>query len=129
MKGQKVMVIVGALVICLVAVIGIYINLNLDSTLDTLKFIKERYRGGGVFVDYDHSIEVNSIADIGYYKKKGDWYVIYGKMELKFTLDNIQDPVYQAAIKAVDLDVKGSIEDNELVWYWCGQELAQWVPH
>ena len=125
---QKAMVIVAALVLCLAAVFAILMNMSLESTMDTMEFIAGRYRSGS-FVDYDHSIEVESAKDIGYWNKGTTWYIKYGKLELEFTKKNLQDPEYLKAIAAIGLDVRGNLEENNLRWYWNGVELEEWVPN
>ncbi len=125
---QKVMVVIGALAICLAALAAIYLNMNLEDTMDTLEFIAGRYRGGS-FVDYDHSIDVQSSKDIGYWNKGTTWYVKYGKLELEFTKQDLQDPEMLKAIAAVGLDVRGNLEENNLRWYWGDEELEEWVPN
>ncbi len=126
---QRIMIIIGALAICAAAVFAIYINMNLGSTMDTLEFISSRYRGGGLFVDYDNSIAVESAEDIGYWNEGTTWYVKFGKLELVFTHEDLQDPEMLKAIAAVGLDVRGKLEDNNLRWYWAGEELKEWVPN
>lgn len=125
---QKVLAVISALAIVLVAVVAVYINVNLEDTMDTMEFIAGRYRGGS-FVDYDNSIDVESAKDIGYWNKGTTWYVKFGKLELKFTKQDLQDPAYLEAISAIGLDVRGNLEENNLKWYWGGEELEEWVPN
>lgn len=125
---QKVLVIIGALVLILFTVGAILLNMGLEDTMDTMEFISGRLRGGH-FVDYDNSIGVESAEDIGYWNKGTTWYVKFGKLELEFTKQNLQDPEYLKAIDACGLDVKGDLEANELRWYWCGEQLKEWVPN
>lgn len=125
---QKVLIIIAALAICLVAAGAILMNMNLESTMDTMEFIAGRYRSGS-FIDYDHSIDVESAADIGYWNKGTTWYIKFGKLELEFTKKDLQDPKYLEAIAAIGLDVRGDLETNQLRWYWGGVELKEWVPN
>lgn len=125
---NKIMVVLAAVVLCAAAAIAIVVNMKLEDTMDTMEFIAGRYRGG-VFIDYDHSINVESAKDIGYWNKGTTWYVKFGKLQLKFTKENLKDPAYLEAIAAIGLDVRGNLEDNNLRWYWCGEQLEEWVPN
>lgn len=125
---QKVFIFIGALAVILFAAGAIILNLSLDDTMDTMEFIAGRYRGGGIFIDYDNSIGVESIGDIGYWNKGTTWYVQYGKLELEFTKKELQDKNMLEAIGAIGLDVRGDLEANDLRWYWCDEELERWVP-
>lgn len=129
MLKQKILVVVGAFVIFIGFAAAILWNLSLQDTMDTIEFIAGRYKGSGVYVDYDNSIAVKSAKDIGYWNKGTDWYVKYGKLELKFTKQNLQDPEYLKGIKAIGLDVRGSLEDNSLTWWYEGTQLEEWVPN
>lgn len=125
---QKILIVIGALVICTATILAIYMNVSLEDTMDTMEFIAGRYRGGGQFVDYDNSIGVESSKNIGYWNKGSTWYVMYGKLELEFTKKDLQDKEILKAIAAIGLDVRGDLESNQLTWYWCGEELEEWVP-
>lgn len=125
---QKVIIVLSAVVICALALGAVLLNMNLEDTMDTLEFIAGRYRGSGIFIDYDNSIGVESIDDIGYWNKGTTWYVMYGKLELTFTKKDLQDKEMLKAIAAVGLDVRGDLESNQLTWYWCGDKLEEWVP-
>ena len=126
---QKLLTVLSALVLVLAAGLAVYINSSLDDTMSTINFIAGRYKGSGVFVDYDNSIGVKTADDIGYWYKKGNWYIKYGKLQLEFTPKMLEDPEYIKGIAAIGLDARGSISDGSLRWFWCDEELEVWVPN
>lgn len=127
MGKQKAMVVIGGLFIIALAIGGILLNMNLHSTMKSMKFIEGRYRGGS-FVDYDNSIAVHSADDLGWYKKSTNtWLVKYGKIGLEFTKQQLQDPAILEEIDKIGLDVRGDLEEGDLRWYWCGVELKELV--
>lgn len=78
-------------IIVIVSIGAVLINYNLHSTMKTMQFIEGRIRPGGTIVDYDQSICVESAEDLGWWKKGGNWYVMYGKLQLEFTPKQLED--------------------------------------
>ena len=85
-------------------------------------------RPGGAFVDYDGSIAVESAEDLGWWKKDGNWYVMYGKLQLEFTPKQLRDPAHLEMIGRIGLDIRGDLEEGDLRFFWLGTELEEWVP-
>jgi hypothetical protein len=121
-------IVLTAVIIVVLVGAGIYLNMNLKTTDDTLVFIESRMRGGGEFLDYDNAIGVSSIEDIGWWKKDGKWYILFGKLELEFTPKNLQDKEFLAKVKKIGIDIRGNLEEGDLTFYWLGNKLEEWVP-
>lgn len=85
-------------------------------------------RPGGTFVDYDHSIDVASADDLGWWEKDGKWYVMYGKLQLEFTKEQLRDKTFLEQVKCIGLDIRGDLDEGRLRFYWFDTELEQWVP-
>lgn len=126
MKGKFGTIII-AIVICALAGGALYLNMNLHSTTKTMAFIEGRMRGS-YFVDYDNSIGVESSKDIGWWKKDGNWYVMYGKLQLEFTKKQLQDQKFLEQVGRIGLDIRGDLEGGNLTFYWNDEELEEWVP-
>lgn len=121
---------IGVAVVLIIAIAAgaILINYNLHSTMKTMRFIESRLRPGGTFVDYDHSIDVASAEDLGWWEDGGNWYIMYGKLQLEFTPDQLKDPVYLEQIGRIGLDIRGDLDEGNLHFYWFDTELKEWVP-
>lgn len=128
MAKQKVLIVIAAFVITLLAAAAVLYNMTLNNTMDTMEFIAGRYKGGTMFVDYDNSIGVDEVTDVGYWYKDNCWYVKYGKLLLEFTKKDLEDANMLSAIGQIGLDVRGNLEENNLRWYFAGEELEEWVP-
>lgn len=126
MKG-KFGVFVTVSLIAIIAGAALFLNMNLHSTMKTMAFIEGRMRGS-TFVDYDHSINVESSKDIGWWKKDGNWYIMYGKLQLEFTKKQLQDEEFLAQVGRIGIDIRGDLEAGVLSFYWFGEELEEWVP-
>ena len=124
MVKQKMLVIFGAMFLIGFVVVGVLINSNLHSTMRTMQFIEGRYKHGK-FIDYDNSIAVESADDLGWFRKKGNWYVRYGKLELEFTKSQLKDENILKMLPKIGLDVRGNLEEGDLKWYWEGVELRE----
>lgn len=120
-------IIVSVILIVVIAASAVLINYNLHSTMRTMKFIEGRLRNG-TFVDYDQSICVESAEDLGWWKKDGNWYVMYGKLQLEFTPKQLQDRTFLEQVSRIGLDIRGNLEDGDLHFYWFDTELEEWVP-
>lgn len=129
MLKQKIAIIFGALLIIGIGVGAIWFNMSLSTNLETLNFIANRYRGGGVFIDYDESIGVTSSKDIGYWRKGDNWNLQYGKLGIELTHKDLQNKEILTALANCGIDVRGNLDENDLRWYWCGEELEEWVSH
>jgi len=125
---MKISIIVSAIVITVITGVAVYINAGLHSTRDTMEFIASRKRPDGSFLDYDHSIDVYSADDLGWYKDGDNWYVLYGKLQLEFTPEQLADESFMKLVNSIDLDVKGNIEEGTLRFYWRGEKLDECVP-
>ena len=124
---SKIGIVVAVILIVAVAAGAVLINYNLHSTMKTMQFIEGRLRNGA-FVDYDQSICVESAEDLGWWKKDGNWYVMYGKLQLEFTPDQLKDPNFLAQVGRIGLDIRGDLEEGNLRFYWFDTELEEWVP-
>ena len=114
-------------IVIAVAVGAVLINYNLHSTFKTMQFIEGRLRNG-TFIDYDHSIDVESAEDLGWWKKDGNWYIMYGKLQLEFTPDQLRDPTFLEQVGRIGLDIRGDLDSGNLHFYWFNTELEEWVP-
>lgn len=123
----KFSIIVATVLILVIAIGAVLVNYNLHSTMNTMQFIESRLRNG-VFIDYDHSIDVESAEDLGWWKKGGNWYVMYGKLQLEFTPKQLQDKEFLAQVARIGLDIRGQLDEGNLHFYWFGTELEEWVP-
>ena len=92
-----------------------------------MQFIEGRLRNG-TFIDYDHSIDVESAEDLGWWKKDGNWYIMYGKLQLEFTPDQLRDPTFLEQVGRIGLDIRGDLDSGNLHFYWFNTELEEWVP-
>ena len=124
---KRVDIILTALVLVAVTGFAIYLNSGLESTYDTMEFIRGRY-DGGKFIDYDRAIAVDSVDDIGWWKDGENWYVQYGKLSLKFTPKDLKDPKFLEMVKAIGLDIYGNVDAGCLKFYWQEIELKELVP-
>ena len=124
----KLGIIVAVILLTVTAVVAVVVNYNLHSTMETMKFIEGRLRPGGAFVDYDQSICVESAEDLGWWEKGGNWYVMYGKLQLEFTPEQLKDPVVLEQIGRIGLDIRGDLDEGNLRFYWFGTQLEEWVP-
>lgn len=120
-------IVIAVVLIVSVSAAAIIINYNLHSTMKTMAFIESRLRNGA-FVDYDQSICVESVKDLGWWKKDGNWYVMYGKLQLEFTPKQLRDQTFLAQVGRIGLDIRGDLEEGVLHFYWFGEELEEWVP-
>lgn len=121
-------IITAVVLIIAVAAGAVLINVNLQSTMKTMQFIEGRMRPGGSFVDYDNSIGVESAEDLGWWYKDGNWYVMYGKLQLEFTPKQLQDPAFLAQISRIGIDIHGDLHEGNLRFFWMETELEEWVP-
>ena len=128
MVKQKLLIILSAMAIVTIAVVAVLINQNLHSTMRTMQFIEGRWRGG-YFVDHDQSICVETVKDIGWYRRGVDWSIKFGKLELKFTKRMLKDPNVLLQMKKIGMDVRGDLEKEDLRWYWNNQQIEEWVPN
>ena len=115
-------------IIVIVSIGAVLINYNLHITMKTMQFIEGRIRPGGTIVDYDQSICVESAEDLGWWKKDGNWYVMYGKLQLEFTPKQLEDQAFLEQVGRIGLDIRGDLEEGNLRFYWYGTELEEWVP-
>ena len=115
-------------IIVIVSIGAVLINYNLHSTMKTMQLIEGRIRPGGTIVDYDQSICVESAEDLGWWKKDGNWYVMYGKLQLEFTPKQLEDQAFLEQVGRIGLDIRGDLEEGNLRFYWYGTELEEWVP-
>lgn len=115
-------------IIVIVSIGAVLINYNLHSTMKTMQFIEGRIRPSGTIVDYDQSICVESAEDLGWWKKDGNWYVMYGKLQLEFTPKQLEDQKFLEQVGRIGLDIRGDLEEGNLRFYWYGTELEEWVP-
>ena len=115
-------------IIVIVSIGAVLINYNLHSAMKTMQFIEGRIRPGGTIVDYDQSICVESAEDLGWWKKDGNWYVMYGKLQLEFTPKQLEDQKFLEQVGRIGLDIRGDLEEGNLRFYWYGTELEEWVP-
>jgi hypothetical protein len=106
----------------------IYGNYGIQDTTAIMDFIESRLRGSGTFADYDGSIGIESAEDLGWWKKGENWYVMYGKLQLKFTPERLQDQEFLKKIGSIGLDIRGDLEEGKLSFYWFGTKLKEWVP-
>lgn len=127
MTKQRLLIILSAVFIIAVAVIAVVINMNLHSTMRTMKFIEGRYRGS-YFVDHDQTICVESSKDIGWYRRGTSWCIKFGKLELEFTKNMLRDQKVLHQLKCIGMDVRGNLEENDLRWYWQNEQIEEWVP-
>ena len=93
-------------IIVIVSIGAVLINYNLHSTMKTMQFIEGRIRPGGTVVDYDQSICVESAEDLGWWKKDGNWYVMYGKLQLEFTPKQLEDQAFLEQVGRIGLDIR-----------------------
>lgn len=121
-------IIVAVVLTVAIASGALILNANLHSTMRTMQFIEGRMRPGGAFIDYDHSIDVETAEDIGWWYKHGNWYIMYGKLQLEFTPEQLRDPKYLEQIGRIGLDIRGSLDEKDLRFFWLGTELEEWVP-
>ena len=115
-------------IIVIVSIGAVLINYNLHSTMKTMQVSEGRIRPGGTIVDYDQSICVESAEDLGWWKKDGNWYVMYGKLQLEFTPKQLEDQKFLEQVGRIGLDIRGDLEEGNLRFYWYGTELEEWVP-
>lgn len=61
-------------------------------------------------------------------EKDGNWYVMYGKLQLEFTPKQLQDRAFLEQVSRIGLDIRGDLEEGDLRFYWFDTELEEWVP-
>ena len=126
MLRSRFAIIITAIVIVPLAGGAIYLNANLHNTKETMAFIESRIGPTG-FVDWDQTICVESIDDIGWFKKKDNWYIQFGKLRLEFSPRNLRDKDFLAQAQRIGIDVRGNLEEENLRFYWHDEEIQEWV--
>lgn len=121
-------VIVGGLCLIVIAAVSIYVCCNASNTVVALELLESRLRGNGTFIDYDQAICANSIKDFGWWKKRGTWYIAYGKIELELTPKQLKDVELVERLERLGIVIRGTVESGNLSFYWRDEEIAEWVP-
>lgn len=121
-------ILLSALVLIVFAGGGVILNMDLSSVTDSVQFIYSRLRGDGTFIDYDNSIQVDSVSDIGWWEKNGKWYVMYGAIPLEFTKSQLQNQEFLDMLSEIGLEVYGDVASGSISFTWFGDKVAEWLP-
>lgn len=127
MFRSKFVVIIPAILIVVVAAAAFTLSSHLNTTVNTMQFIESRLRGGKI-IDYDQSIAVDSVEDIGWWKKDDVWYIMYGKLQLELPTKKLKDKLFLEKLGRIGIDIRGNLEEGRLRFYWFGAEVKEWVP-
>lgn len=117
----------------LIIIIGIvfaYVYLNRDTSSDTnwstLNLIKGRMNGRLELVDYDDTISVDSVDDIGFQVKDKKILIYFGKLSFKIGKADLENLDFMKAMKSIGLEIKKNKSGQYYVTYW-GEEVARWA--
>lgn len=92
-----------------------------------IEFIKDHCYNGRI-VDLQNEITVKSEKDIKWYKDKRDTLVIeYGKITLKYNIKDFDNQEVLDKLEEVFITVKRHKVTKELVFYFQGKELVEYV--
>lgn len=119
-----------AVAILIVIGVGLWASLNLgkSTTVESMKMIKSRVKGNGTFLDYDKTINVESVKDLGWWKAHGDWHIQYGSLELQLTPAQLKDKSILWLAKDIGLEIYGNVDEGNLRFYWYDQKIAECIP-
>jgi hypothetical protein len=110
--------------------IGAYYYMNTKATentnINTYNIIKGRLKANNTFMDYDNTIGVTSISDLGYKVKDKVIYLTYGNLQFKLANKDLVDKDFISDMKKIGIEIKKTKSGDYVLYYW-GEKIQKWT--
>ena len=124
---MRVKVIITLLVIFALAAGVVFLNSQSEDPYKTVELIESRINGHGDLVDYSNEIGVQSKDDIGYRKRDGVLYLVYGKLEIKLEEAVLYEAEMQQKLRHIFITVHKNKETGEIYFKYKGEVVPEFV--
>ena len=102
-----------------------YFNNAEEVDFSQLNTIRDRIDGRGQLVDYDNTINVDDIGDIGYSVEDGELRIYFGNIPIDCTKKALANSDFMRDLKQIGITIKGDKKTNSYKVYYKGEKVSQ----